>query len=230
MRSLVIRFMDCEGPGIIHDILQENGYTVTYHDAYKKGLKLIPDSHQIFDIIILMGGPQTVYAPEEYSFFAPYFELVENSLSLNYKKLIGVCLGSQIIAKVLDAKVHKGENGAEVGFSKVKVLNPNHDCFNGVDSNEIMAFHLHEDTFSLPKNSEKLLSSSQYDNQMFVYENRIFGIQCHLEVTLSMLQVWKNAHKKYIEPLGYSLDFMRENQKLMERDARKIFKNIIQIK
>ena len=85
MRSLIIRFMDCEGPGIIEDSLRKANYTITYHDAYKKGIQIVPESHQIFDIIILMGGPKSVYDPKEDTFFKPYLRLVENTIS-NYCK------------------------------------------------------------------------------------------------------------------------------------------------
>ncbi len=66
-----------------------------------------------------------------------------------------------------------------------------------------------------------------YENQMFFYQNRAFALQCHLELTFSMLQVWSHVHKQYIKPLDYSLDFMKEKQTQMERDAKIIFNNII---
>lgn len=85
MRSLIIRFLDSEGPGILETSLKENSYKITYQDTYKKGLELVPESAQIFDLILLMGGPQTVYNESEYDFFKPYFDLVEQALALNKK-------------------------------------------------------------------------------------------------------------------------------------------------
>ena len=154
---------------------------------------------------------------------------MEDSLEIPNNKVIGVCLGSQILAKVLGGEVKKGEKGVEVGFSKVQGINKTHPIFSLIESNEMLAFHLHEDTFTLPKGTEHLLSSSMYENQMFSYQNRAFALQCHLELTFPMLQVWQRVHKKYMEPLGYSLDFMREKQVQMEKDAKIIFNNIIQL-
>ena len=230
MRSLIIRFMDCEGPGIIEDSLRKANYTITYHDAYKKGIQIVPESHQIFDIIILMGGPKSVYDPKEDTFFKPYLRLVENTISIPGKKVLGICLGSQIIAKALGAKVEKGNNGLEVGFSKVSILNSAHPIFQHITSSHISTFHLHADTFSLPAGSERLMSSDKYENQMFSYENKAFGIQCHFEVTYPMLEVWWNVHKEMPKVLGSISQEIKTKQIEMEANARILFENIVTTK
>ncbi|MBP9884951.1 MAG: type 1 glutamine amidotransferase [Leptospiraceae bacterium] len=227
MRSLIIRFMDCEGPGILEDSLRKANYKITYHDAYKKGLQLVPESQQIFDIIILMGGPKSVYDPKEQEFFKPYLNLVENSLAISGKKVLGICLGSQILAKVLGSTVEKGDKGLEVGFSKVSILNSAHPIFQGITTSHISTFHLHGDTFNLPSGAERLLSSEKYENQMFSYENKGFGIQCHFEVTYPMLEVWWNVHKEIPATLGKISNEIKMKQKEMEANARILFNNII---
>jgi len=227
VRSLIIRFMDCEGPGILEDSLRKSNYKITYHDAYKKGLQLVPESQQIFDIIILMGGPKSVYDPKEQEFFKPYLNLVENSLAISGKKVLGICLGSQILAKVLGSKVEKGDKGLEVGFSKVSILNSAHPIFQGITTSHISTFHLHGDTFNLPSGAERLLSSEKYENQMFSYENKGFGIQCHFEVTYPMLEVWWNIHKEIPATLGKISNEIKIKQKEMEANARILFDNII---
>lgn len=219
--------MDCEGAGIIEDSLRKANYKITYHDAYRKGLQLVPESHQIFDMIVLMGGPKSVYDPKEQEFFKPYLNLVENSLAISGKKVLGICLGSQILAKVLGAKVEKGENGLEVGFSKVSILNSAHPIFQGITTSHIPTFHLHGDTFNLPQGTERLLSSEKYENQMFSYQNKGFGIQCHFEVTYPMLEVWWNVHKEIPANLGKISNEVKTKQKEMEANARILFDNII---
>jgi GMP synthase-like glutamine amidotransferase len=225
MRSLIVRFLDSEGPGIIESSLKENGYKITYHDSYKKGLELVPESQQIFDLILLMGGPQTVYNESEYEFFKPYLNLVEQTLSLPNKKIIGVCLGSQILAKVLGAKVEKGKNGSEIGFSKLQIKDSSHPIFSNLKS-DINTFHLHNDTFDLPTGSKLLASSEKYENQIFDYKNIAFGIQCHLEVTPIMLQTWWKVHKlnKQIGELNSS---HLEEAKEMNELAKPIFDKMI---
>ncbi len=220
MRSLIIRFLDSEGPGILETSLKENSYKITYQDTYKKGLELVPESAQIFDLILLMGGPQTVYNESEYDFFKPYFDLVEQALALN-KKIIGVCLGSQILAKVLGAKVEKGKNGTEIGFSNLKIKDSSY--FNS--KSELNAFHLHNDTFDLPSGAKLLASTDKYENQIFEY-NKSFGIQCHLEVTPLMLQTWWKVHKLN-KQIGELKSSYLEDAKSMNEFAKPIFDKMI---
>ncbi|MCE9499520.1 MAG: type 1 glutamine amidotransferase, partial [Leptospira sp.] len=218
MRSLIVRFINCEGPGIIENSLRRKNIKITYHDTFKKGLKLVPESHQIFDLIIFMGGPQSVADPAQQDFFKPYYQLAEDSLSNPDHKLIGICLGSQLLAKTLGAEVNKGISGPEIGFSKVTVKDPSSPAFKGITGNEIEAFHLHEDIFSIPKTGKLLLSGSMYENQMFSYENRVFGIQCHLEPSLMMLETWSKVHKDFIGKTDINSKITNpEKQKSMEK-------------
>ena len=230
MRSLIIRFMDCEGPGILEESLRKSDYKITYHDAYKKGLQLVPESHQIFDLIVLMGGSKSVYDPKEHDFFKPYLSLVENSISIPGKKILGICLGSQIIAKALGATVEKGVNGLEVGFSKVSILNSAHPIFQNITTSHLTTFHYHGDTFSLPTGTERLMSSEKYENQMFTYKNKGYGIQCHFEVTYPMLEIWWNIHKDIPKTLGVISEEIKTKQKEMEANARILFDNIVNSK
>jgi GMP synthase-like glutamine amidotransferase len=227
MRSLIIRFLDSEGPGTIENSLKNSGYKITYHDTYKKGLQLIPESQQIFDLVILMGGPQTVYDPKQESFFKPYFDLVEELLLIPNKRVLGICLGSQIIAKVLGAKVYKGEKGSEIGFSNIKIKDKSHPIFSSISKEEIPSFHLHDDTFDLPLGAKLLASSDSYENQIFDYEKKAIGIQCHFEVTAGMLKTWWNVHKSIPSKLG---DFDSKFESLanqMNQETQTIFDTII---
>lgn len=230
MRSLIIRFLDSEGPGLIGDILKEKGYQITYHNAYEKGLHLIPQSHQFFDIIIMMGGPQDLADPDMESFFKPYIDLVQAAYSRDKARVIGVCLGSQIIAEALGGKVYTGKEGAEVGFSPVTVLDPEDKAFAGLNSlKSFQAFHLHRNTFDLPPGAKHLLSSEKYKNQMFSIEDRIYGIQAHLEPSIAMLKIWKDVHKEFLEKGGNpSTEDWEERQVEMEKIARVLFNNLIE--
>nr|HNI27463.1 type 1 glutamine amidotransferase [Leptospiraceae bacterium] len=140
MRSLIVRFADCEGPGILAGILKEKKYTVTYHDAFRSGLELIPSAHQMFDLVVFMGGPASIADPSQNSFFLPYFRLAENVLKIQNSRMIGICLGAQLLAKVLGAEVKKGDRGPEVGFGDAEILH--HDpVFQGIPGKAIPVFH-----------------------------------------------------------------------------------------
>lgn len=227
MRALCVRFKDCEGPGIIEPVLRENGYRVSFHNAYDPKVQLLPEAHLNFNLIVLLGGPQSVTDSSLNSFFQPYYLLVKNMMATSGRKLIGICLGSQIIAKVLGAEVLVGDKGPEVGFSPMKIKDVTHPIFNGINKTEIQAFHLHEDTFSIPKGAIHLLESELYKNQMFAIENKVYAFQAHIEPTLPMLEVWKNVHKDFIAKGNGDFTDLSAKQKEMEATARIIFRNIL---
>ncbi|WP_061248816.1 type 1 glutamine amidotransferase [Leptospira alstonii] len=228
MRSLIVRFKDCEGPGILLDSLKERNYRITYHNAYDPRLQPLPDAHLVFDLIVLLGGPQSVEDPALSRFFEPWLNLVRYAASMPNRKVIGICLGSQIISKALGGEVRRGEKGPEVGFYDVQVREPSPFLFDGISS--FPAFHLHEDVFSIPQGAKHLLTSEMYSDQMFSFQDRIFGIQCHLEVTASMLQVWQTVHSDFIRSAGWvpgpETEVLRSQ---MENVGRRIFGAILDL-
>ncbi len=230
MRSLLIRFKDCEGPGIIESILRQKGYRITYHNAYDTRIHLVPEAHLMFDLVVLLGGPQSVVGNLNDDFFAPYYELTENMIETTGRKVIGICLGSQIIARVLGAVVSKGDKGPEVGFSPVQILNPKSPVFQSISEQTLHAFHLHEDTFTLPNGAEHLLKSEKYEMQMFSYKNKAFAIQAHLEPTLGMLEVWRTVHKDFIAQGGGLPKDIKDDHLKMTTNGNLLFQNIIGIK
>jgi GMP synthase-like glutamine amidotransferase len=191
---------------------------------------LIPEAHLQFDLILLMGGPQSVADPAAQDFFKPFLNLVRSVFARKKGKMIGICLGSQIIAEALGGKVFPGKNGPEIGFSSVKIVDSGHWIFEKLaDKTEITAFHLHEDSFELPGSARLLLSSEKYENQAFVIDNRIFGFQTHLEPTYEMIETWKKVHSEFISR-AFPLDDSewKSKQKEMEDSARQIFRSILE--
>jgi GMP synthase-like glutamine amidotransferase len=196
LRSLILRFEDCEGPGLLEPLLREKGYSITYHDAFRNGLHLLPSTHLFFDFFLFLGGSSSIYDPTKKSFFSPYFSLIEDILNIQGKKILGICLGSQLLAQVLGGTVVRGEKGGEIGFGKLKIEEKENKIFHGIGGDEITGFHFHNDIFSLPRGSKKLLSSEKYENQMFSYNDSAIGILPHFELTSAMFLVWR---KKFME-------------------------------
>lgn len=230
MRCLVVRFKDCEGPGTLLDCLRDKNYRITYHNAYDPHVHLLPDAHQVFDLVVFLGGPQTVHDPAQESFFSPWLELASHLVRMENRKVIGICLGSQILAKVLGAKVYTGAKGPEVGFSDVRLVNGSHSRFSKLNGKtSFPAFHLHEDVFDLPPGAELVLEGKEYPNQMFSWKDRVFGIQCHLEVTAPMFEVWKNVHSEFIRKSGWKpgpeVGLQRSQ---MEEAGRILFEGILE--
>ena len=132
--------------------------------------------------LIVMGGPMGVYEKAKYSFLRDETRLIEGALKLG-RPVLGVCLGSQLLAAVLGAEVKKGER-KELGWHPVTLTESaaQDTLFAGV-TNEFWPFHWHGDVFSLPRQAVGLASSRQTPHQAFRYGKNAYGMLFHLEVT-----------------------------------------------
>lgn len=104
------------------------------------------------------------------------------------KTVIGICLGSQLIADVLGAKVYANHQ-KEIGWFNLELTEDgrNEALLAGYEDN-FQVFHWHGDTFDLPKGSKRLFQSETTANQAFLYNKKVLGLQFHFEVTLNSLQ------------------------------------------
>ncbi len=132
--------------------------------------------------LILMGGPQSVYEENDFPTLKDELRLIESALKDN-RPVLGVCLGSQLVAAALGAKVYKGTR-REIGWYPVQ-LTPeakNDRLLKGVPE-QFAAFHWHGDIFDLPRDAVALASSEISPIQAFRYGDKTYGFLCHLEVT-----------------------------------------------
>jgi GMP synthase-like glutamine amidotransferase len=184
VRVLVFRHSPSDGLGLIADAL--DAYTIPYEYA---DLYAAPASASLneADVFIVMGGSMS--ANDELPFIGREIEHIRNAIECG-KAVLGVCLGAQLIAKALGARVyanHVKEVGwAPVTFTDAALRDP---LFAGVVGNPIV-FHWHAETFDLPSAAELLASSSACRNQAFRVGDRIYGLQFHLEVTPDMIVDW----------------------------------------
>jgi len=132
--------------------------------------------------LIVMGGPMGVYEQAKYPFLRDEMRLIESALKLG-RPVLGVCLGSQLLAAVVGAEVKKGAR-KELGWHAVTLAeSAAHDTlFAGVRT-EFWPFHWHGDVFSLPRQAVGLASSQQTSHQAFRYGKNAYGMLFHLEVT-----------------------------------------------
>jgi GMP synthase (glutamine-hydrolysing) len=132
--------------------------------------------------LIVMGGPMGVYEQDKYPFLLDEMRLIESALTLG-RPVLGVCLGSQLLAAALGAEVKQGER-KELGWHAVTLAESAAQdlLFAGVKP-EFWPFHWHGDVFSLPRQAVSLASSRQTLCQAFCYGKNAYGILFHLEVT-----------------------------------------------
>lgn len=151
-----------------------------------EGLPALDD----FDTLVVMGGPMNIYEHDRYPWLVAEKQLIRRALD-GGKRLLGICLGAQLIADQLGGPVSRSRE-AEVGWWPVRLTDaglrsPLLDDWPA----EFAAFHWHGDTFALPPGAEWLAHSQACAHQAFSFDNgRVLGLQFHPEVRADMLREW----------------------------------------
>ncbi len=220
MRALAIRHVRIEHLGLLEPILKELGFDVDYVDT-AEGM-LLNRPLEDYSLVVVLGGYMGAYEEAKYPFLSYEYKVMEKALKEGIP-LLGICLGAQMLAKVLGARVYKGERGKEIGWMEVYKVG-DHEYFKDFPQS-LMVFQWHGDTFDLPQGAIRLYSSKKYENQAFVFQ-RAVGLQFHIEVDKNMVKEWAEAYKDELSQegiqvsqlLAYEGESHRDSlQKLIER-------------
>jgi GMP synthase-like glutamine amidotransferase len=180
MNVHILQHVDFEKPGLIEEWANENNHILSFTHLYKN--QLLPDLNN-FDLLVIMGGPMGVYDSDKYHWISKELDFIRKSVEKN-KAILGICLGAQLLASALGARVYKGPN-KEIGWFPVQWKNnPNI----GIPEQHTV-FHWHGDTFDIPEGAIHLASSEGVQNQAFIYNNNVIGLQFHLEVTSQSVEL-----------------------------------------
>jgi GMP synthase-like glutamine amidotransferase len=220
MRLHYLQHTPFEGPGHISAMAEKLGAELSATCLYA-GQKLPLVSS--FDLLFILGGPMGVYDDAECSWLGPEKLFVEESLESG-KKIIGICLGAQILASVLGAAVYRNSN-PEIGwFPVMKTGTATSSRIGKILPETFQSFHWHNDTFDIPIGAIRLAKSIATENQGFVYEERALALQFHLESTReSILQIYENSADEVIKndfvqasDEALQTDYIRESNSLFE--------------
>jgi GMP synthase-like glutamine amidotransferase len=178
VRVHYLRHVSFEGPGAIADWARARGHSLSGTSLHKGEPLPSPDD---FDLLVVMGGPMSVHDEREYPWLVHEKALVARSLKAE-KKVLGICLGAQILANVLGSRVYKSRE-KEIGWFPVQ-LRPEARRSPRTRSwpESFTPFHWHGETFDLPTGSIHLAGTDNCPNQAFEYGSAL-GIQFHLEMT-----------------------------------------------
>lgn len=184
LRIHIIMHVPFEGPGCIAEWITAKGHTPSYSKLYEDAC--FPAIDEI-DWLIIMGGPMGAYDENIYSWMSAEKQFIRSAIGAG-KTVLGICLGSQLIAEVLGAKVYPNKQ-KEIGWFTVSVdeENASHHLLQTI-AKEFPVFHWHGDTFDLPAHSKRLFQSAITPNQAYVHNEKVVGIQFHFEVTETTLK------------------------------------------
>ncbi|MGO8953133.1 MAG: type 1 glutamine amidotransferase [Rhodomicrobium sp.] len=177
MRMSVLQHVPFEGPAAIADWAEDRRVRMTVASLHREEPLPALDA---FDMLTVMGGPMSANDEARYSWLGPEITLVRDAIGAG-KIVLGVCLGAQIIAKALGAKVYAARH-KEIGWFPVRRTPAAHAIFEGLPA-EFIAFHWHGETFDLPPGTERLAETAGTPNQAFAFAKRVLGLQFHMEAT-----------------------------------------------
>jgi GMP synthase-like glutamine amidotransferase len=176
MRIHVVQHVPFEGPGMIGEWAEEQGHDLSIGLALTEEY---PEPHDI-DFLVVMGGPMDADDEDTSPWLVAEKHFIASAIASG-RLVLGVCLGSQIIAEVIGGRVKRAPE-REIGWYSVRLTEDgaNEPLFDRWPDEAIVG-HWHGDTFDLPLGLEPAISSEVTPNQAFVYDHRVVGLQFHLE-------------------------------------------------
>jgi GMP synthase-like glutamine amidotransferase len=222
---LIIKNIVTEGPGTIEDFLSEEEIPFAITEL---GSGEIPPPLEDFDTLVIMGGPMGVYEMDRYPHLRIESRLIREAINRGMK-ILGVCLGAQMVAYCLGSEVYHGYQ-EEIGWESIELTG------DGIKDplmrklathprvgdfwRKFKVFHWHGDTFNPPIGAVLLARSELYKNQAFRYGDNVYGFQFHIEITKDMLLAWfedrseiksimKDTESFYDEYAGRAINFYK---------------------
>lgn len=225
MAVLVLKNIPSEGPGSIGDFLMKEDISFRIVEL---GSGETPSTLEKYHTLIVLGGPMGVYEMDRYPHLMTASRIIREAINRDMR-VLGICLGSQMIAHCLGADVYPGPE-KEIGWYHIELtgdglkdplmrklaIHPRVGDF----WRRFKVFHWHGDTFHLPAGAVLLASSSRYKHQAFRLGDKVYGFQFHVEVTKDMIIEWfqdmpevtkvtEETEKIYDEYSGRAMNFYR---------------------
>jgi GMP synthase-like glutamine amidotransferase len=198
MNAIVVQHVPHEPPGAIADALSAAGASLQFVRPYA-GDPVPPELGGARGLVV-MGGPMGVYEADRYPFLRDELRLIEAALRADVP-VLGVCLGSQLLAAALGAPV-RPSGRQEIGWHRVRLTEgARHDPLWAGTARDFVAFHWHGDAFDLPRGAVGLASSDLTEHQAF-RSGRAWGLLFHMEVTRAIVQGMVGAFAEELQRHG----------------------------
>lgn len=186
-KVLVCQHVAYEILGTLNPLLKEHRFRIKYVNFERN-----PDAEPKidgYDGLIILGGPMCANEDRKHPHLKTELKLIESALKMDIP-ILGICLGSQLLAKALGARCYENTE-KEIGWYKVQMTEAGQkDSILQTLGQEAILFQWHRDTFDSPAGSEHLARSLICEQQAFRYGKHAYGFQFHLEVDAPMIERW----------------------------------------
>ena len=239
MKIHALHHVSFEGLGCIEEWISKRNHILSATNFYNN--ETLPDISE-FDFLIVMGGPMSVSEEDKYPWLKEEKKFIRKAIN-NKKVVLGICLGAQLIAESLDAKVTRNKY-KEIGWFPINFINEESkkSLLNLIPENQTV-MHWHSDTFPIPNGAEHILKSEGCSNQAFIFNKRVIGLQFHLEFTERLVKALIRKSRKDLIKNNYvqngneilkNIDLLNTTNnimfKLLDKMEEKFFKDAEPIK
>ncbi|MFQ5431006.1 MAG: type 1 glutamine amidotransferase [Nitrospinota bacterium] len=197
MKILAVKNISVEGPGTLGGFLEKSGCRMEIVNL-EAGERL-PENVDGYRLVLILGGPMNVYEENRYPFLRDELSLIESCVK-SETKVLGLCLGGQLIARALGAKVTKNQK-KEIGWFDLQFTDAGKTSplFSGLPE-KLKVFQWHGDTFDIPDGGLHLARSELCENQAFLYDNTALALQFHVEIQgANDVEQWCLAYREELE-------------------------------
>lgn len=207
----VVQHLSFEDLGSFAPVLDDLGFDVRYRQA---GVDELGSSVASADLLVVLGGPIGVYEEQAYPFLVDEVAALGACLRAG-RPTLGICLGAQLIAKALGARVYPGEF-KEIGFSELTYSTEGMKSpLKHLAGTSVL--HWHGDTFDLPEGAKRLASTVHYPNQAFALGRNVLGLQFHPESEAARFERWLIGHACELAKAGIDIPALRADNVLLGR-------------
>jgi GMP synthase (glutamine-hydrolysing) len=205
--ATILRHVAFEDLGVLSPLIEASGYIVRNLEAGVDDLRDVPIAGD--DLMIVLGGPIGAYEEDRYPFLVDEMRLIDSALR-NGARILGVCLGAQLLARVLGARVYPGP-AKEIGYAPITLSAAGErSCLRRLADCDYTVLHWHGDTFDLPAGTSHLASTTLTPNQAFALGTQALALQFHIETDPRAIERWLIGHTCELSLAGIDIRALRQ--------------------
>lgn len=209
-----IRHVSFENLDLFGEVLKDKGWSISVYDA---GVNDLSVPFREADLVVVLGGPIGVYETSKYPFLVEEIRAIKERLEAQ-RPLLGICLGAQLIAAALGARVYPGTH-KEIGWREINLTTLGHaSCLSHLAGKSVM--HWHGDTFDLPNGADRLAGTALYENQAFSFGNNVLAMQFHAEVDSNFIEQWLIGHTCELSAARINIPQLRSQSRMLGPQLR----------